>query len=203
MDAHRPVQGQGQGQQVFRIRPAPALPLQGHRDLAAGQQHRRRLRRLAGLHGAKRQRGVLARHVAGFSLDGVAEDHRRPSHFLHLRGRRLEAALGPGDDPGVGGLEGGTAGFRGLGGGRSQGVGDRRRHVDGEFFDDAQGVFGGGGIGDSGARGNDRRVVAGNVGNQQADDAGRTGGGGQAAALDGAQVLAHAVHLADGGAGSE
>ena len=27
---------------------------------------------------------VLARHVAGFSLDGVVEDHRRPSHFLRL-----------------------------------------------------------------------------------------------------------------------
>ena len=33
-------EGDGQGQQVFRIRPAPALPLQGHRDLAARQQHR-------------------------------------------------------------------------------------------------------------------------------------------------------------------
>ena len=60
-----------------------------------------------------------------------------------------------------------------------------------------------GGIGDGGAGGDDRGVVAGDVGHQQRDDAGRVSGGGEAAALDGGQVLADAIHVADARAAAE
>ena len=54
-----------------------------------------------------------------------------------------------------------------------------------------------------GAGGDQRRIVAGNVGDDERRDAGRSGKRGEAAALDGAQLVADDVHHGDRRAGGE
>ena len=65
------------------------------------------------------------------------------------------------------------------------------------------GVGGGRGVADGRARGDQRRVVAGDVGDDQRQRPGRPGGRGELAALHPAQVLADDVHRADRRAGGE
>ena len=68
---------------------------------------------------------------------------------------------------------------------------------------DIERVAAGGGVGHRRAGGDIARLVARHVGNRQGQHPRRMAGGGQPAALDGGQVAPHAIHLADGGAGSE
>src|SRR5690606_25008867 len=81
--------------------------------------------------------------------------------------------------------------------------GDRRRRDDAVFPDDGAGVGEGRGVGNRRPRGDDGRVIAGNIGDEQGENARRGRGGGKTPALDGGKVLPHDVHLADGGAGGK
>ena len=81
--------------------------------------------------------------------------------------------------------------------------GDGGRWRDPVFGEDGARLGEGGRIGHGRARGDHRRVVAGDVGNGERHHLSRRRGGGEPAALDGGEVLAHAVDLADGCAALE
>ncbi|AXO29860.1 hypothetical protein Ysp71_3925 [Pseudomonas aeruginosa] len=115
----------------------------------------------------------------------------------------VEGVLWRGDQLEVAARQARVVGLDGFRARVGEPVEDVLRHVDGVAPEDRQGIGGGGRVADAGAGGDHRGLVAGNVGNRVGIDAGRPAGLGQATALDRREVLAHAVHLADGGAGLE
>ena len=78
-----------------------------------------------------------------------------------------------------------------------------RRRVDAVAGENGAGVGEGGGVGDRRPRGDDARIVAGDVGDEEAHRLGREGRGGQPAALDRGEMLPDRVHRRDVGAGGE
>jgi hypothetical protein len=108
-----------------------------------------------------------------------------------IAGRGDHAELGVGETAGLGGLVGFLV----------EAGGDVGGEVEAEARDEGAGVGEAGGVGDGRAGGDDGGVVAGDVGDGERDDAGRGGSGGEAAALDGGEVLPDGVHFVDRGAG--
>ncbi|MNF78516.1 hypothetical protein D3C84_607030 [compost metagenome] len=190
----------GQAQQELGVASAAAVAAHGHGSLAAGEDHAGRFDRLAVQHHLAGDTGVDLGHFTGFAFQ-VAEDQRGQAGGTHLLGSGVEGLLGRCDQLEVAAGEAGITRFDRF---RTRGL-QPGTHVRGDFDlvagEDRQGLDRGGRVGDGGAGGDHRGFVAGDVGNRVGVDGGRPAGLGQAAALDRREVLAHAVHLGDGGAG--
>ena len=136
-------------------------------------------------------------------LPARRQDQRREAERARFGGLRPSAMRGVAiirnslparrGSPGLGASRPRAFEMRGDGGGRGDAVMGRQGARFGK----------GRGIGDCGAGGDHRRVVAGYVGDGQGDDARRVRCRGEPPALDRREVAADAVHLADGGAGAE
>ena len=140
-----------------------------------------------------------ARHVAGFALDGVPQDVHRPASRAGHLGRGLQRHLWCGDGVGFDAGQAGVARLDRLGFAAVQQRLRARRQGDLVAPQDVQCVAAVGGVGHGGAGRDVDGLVTRHVGQQQVDHPGRAARGGQAPALDGRQVPAHAVHLADAG----
>ena len=115
------------------------------------------------------------------------------------RGRRLQRLPRRGDQVHRVAVEGRVARLRCFAGAGLQRGPYGGRHVDAVAHQGGERVGTGAGIGHGGAAGDDRGVVARHIADAQRHHARRRAGRSQAPALDAREVLAHAVHLADGG----
>ncbi|MNO98023.1 hypothetical protein D3C76_897540 [compost metagenome] len=131
----------------------------------------------------------------------IAEDDGLDAGGAGLLGGGVEGALRRGDQGEVAARQAFVARLHGFRSRVFQPGADMRRYVDGVALEDFQGVGGGGRVAHGGAGGDHRGLVARHVGNRVGVYACRPAGAGQAAALDRREVLAYAVHFADGGAG--
>ena len=182
------------------LRRARGARAHGDRGLAARKDHARPRKRLAVARHRTRQRGVHLAHLARLALHLVGQDVRRhPRRARRIR-RCLQRLLGCRDHVH---RMAGKADIAGLGGFQRTGL-QRCVHgggnVDAVARQDVQRVSAGAGVGDRGAAGDHGGVVPRHIADGQRDDARRRAGCRQATALDAREVLAHAVHLADGGA---
>ncbi len=110
------------------------------------------------------------------------------------------AALHGAEHPDLAAGEARIVGLGRLGRVRAQQA-QRRRHVDGILMHDGQGIEARRRIADRGAGADHRGIVARHVGDQQRHHLRGMSRGREAAALDRGQVLSHAIHLGDVGAG--
>ena len=200
------VQLHGRGQGELLVAAALALAPDGHRGLAAADDAGRRFDGLTcGRHLLGDGR-VHAGHVAGLAGDARRQDQ---GAVPQLSGRLLCRLQGQGvvaHHEVVGGGEGlvpgsrgflqiaGRPGFQALAHGRGQALEDV------VLPGQVQAVAKGGGVGVRGARSDGVEPVADNVGDHQRHHRSRPGQASQLAALYPGQMLAHGVHLVDGGA---
>ena len=126
----------------------------------------------------------------------VAEDDGAIAGGARDLGGGLERILAARDDHGLRCAPG--ADRRASASRRSDGQlrGDGGRRGDADISAGPPRIGAGRRVGHGRAGGDHRRIVARHVGDQQGDDPRRRGSGGEPAALDGREMLAHAVHLA-------
>ncbi|MNS82771.1 hypothetical protein D3C72_1165250 [compost metagenome] len=142
-------------------------------------------------------------HVARLALDAVREDVRGQAQFARPGRGGFERLLGAGQrDAAVAG-KARIAGLGRFAGAALQVPAHVGGHLDLVFGDDRQRVGTGGGVRQRGAAGDQGRVIARNIGNQQRLHARRRAGQRQPAALERREMLAHAVHLADARAAAQ
>ena len=203
MDAGVTVERHRKAEQEFRVAAAASAAPHRDRGLAARDQDAGTGRGLAMRGALAGDPGHHARHLGGLALDGTAEDdgfHAGPARHGRRGFERILWCRGH-DDAAAG--EDGVAGLRCLGHGIGQARRDGGRRHDAVAGQHAAGFGERRGIGHGRAGRDDRGVVARHIRDHQGDHGRRSRGRGQAATLDGRQVLPHAVHLVDAGSASE
>jgi len=167
--------------------------------LAAGQQHARRLKGLAPARHLQRDAPQRLAHVACLAFNGIAQDVGREAGFTRHGSGSFQRQLRRSDWVRLDRGQARITGLQRFAFAAFEQCHRLGRYLDGVAPQDGQGIAAMRWIGDGGTRGDVGRIVAGHVGHQQVHHLGRVAGGCQAAALDGGQVAAHAVHLADAG----
>ena len=194
------MQRDGRRQQPFDIAPAPAVAAHRDRRFATRQQHARRGHRLATLCHLQCNTGQHLADVARFAFQRVAQDVRAVAGLTRHAGGGFQRHLRRGNHAHLGALQPGVTRLDGFPAAALQHRQNFSWHVNAVAPDHGQRVVAGAGIGHGRAGGNVHGVVARHVGNQQRQHPCRMAGRGQTATLDGRQMTAHAVHLADRGA---
>ena len=194
------VEGEAERQEEFRIAAAAPGTLHRHRRLAAGEQHAGGAGRLAMLRAGLGDAGHGFRHLARFALDGVAKDEWRDAGLARRLGRRRQRTARRGDDARLAVGEAHIARLGRLADARLEHRTHLVRRFNAVFIQDRQCILAGGRVRQRRPGGHHGRIVSGYIGNHQRHHARRIGRRRQAAALDGGEVLPHAVHLADAGA---
>ncbi len=201
-DARLAVEGQRQGEQ--KLGAAPALAGRaafghGHGRLTAGEDDAGLGERRAVTRHAAGQRRMRQRDVARFAFHVVGQDVRGQTRLRASLCHGLQHLPRGGDEFDAVAAEHGVARLGRLQRAAQQPGADARGNVDAVTLDDFQRLRAGGGIGHGGAAGDGGGIVAGHIRNQQREHLSGGAGGGEPSALDGREVLAHAVHFANGG----
>ena len=199
----KPVQRDGEAEQELDVAPAAPPAAHRHRGLAAREQHAGRRQRVAGSDDRPRDAGHDLADFGRLALQRVAEDQRGHPRLPRHGGGGLQRQLRRGDHDGLDAGKPRIAGLRRLVAGSGQMGAHRGRRLDAVAGEDRRGLGEGRRIGDGRSGGDRRRIVAGNVGNDQADHSGRMRRGRQAPALDRREMAADGVHLGDVGAAPE
>ena len=192
-----------QRHQKLHIASAAARAAHGDRGFAARQQHAGRRERL-GVPGHLQGDGAQhAGHLARFALDRIGQYICAQTHPRRGVGGRVERHPRRGQTAHGVLREGGVAGFGRLARAGFEMRADRVGQVDRVACEHRQRVGAGGGVGQGGAGGDQRRVVARHIRNQPGDQPRRRAGPPQPAALERGEVFAHAVDFANRSAAGE
>ncbi len=201
-DARLAVEGQGQGEQ--KLGAAPALAGRaafghGHGRFAAGEDDAGLGERRAVTRHAAGQRRVRQRDVARFAFHIVGQDMRGDARLSAGVSHGLQHLPGGGDKFDAVAVEHGIARFGRFERAALQPGADSLGNADPVSIDDGQRLRTGARVRHGGAAGDGGGIIARHVGNQQREHLCGGAGGGEPSALDGREVLAHAVHFANGG----
>ncbi|CAI8846503.1 hypothetical protein EMIT0P44_290082 [Pseudomonas sp. IT-P44] len=202
VDAGQAFEAVGQAQEELGIAPAATIAAHGDRGFTARKDHARRRQWLAMQDHLPRDAGVNLGHLAGFAFQ-IAEDQRTETGLTGFHCSGFKRLLRAGDQLEMTARQARVAGFDRLRFRALQPVAHRRRDFNVVALEDRQRFGGGARVGDGGAGGDDRGEVARYIGNRIGINSGGPAGFAETAALDRREVLAHAVHLADGRAGFE
>ena len=187
------LQCQGQRQQEFAVA-ATATALRRDARLAAADDRAGQRHRPLPAQQVTCEPRMDKRHLARLALKIIAEHQRmiaRPARDLC---RRIQGGKAAADEDIVHPRKGRVAGFGGL---------DQRGRFNAKPREDRFRLRARGRVRHGRPRGDDRKIIARHIGNDERHHARGRAGGGELAALDRRQVLAHAIHLGDPGAAGE
>ena len=183
----------------------PPLPLcaKRHRGFAARQDQHGLAERPVPARDLARDRRMDRADLARLALDRIRQDDGLDALPFRFRRSRFQRHGGRGDDVHFVACKARIVELRRVGVGRIEMRHHSLRQLHAIGRDEAQRVGAAAGVRDRRAGGDQRRIVARNVGDDQRDDLRRIGGGGEPSALDRRDMLADRVHRRDRRAGGE